>query len=142
MLNLPNIGRKWKGTCNAPHYYALAYTIIPGCSEKYLQMAIPRIIGAFFYDIDITRYFKSDDLQFIANLTPCNKNQMNAFFWTENIYFYKISTYIEYGAMGHLSHDKGEIATISEKYLPLVDMWKRFILIIEIISLIPVGTTA
>ena len=73
MLNLPNIGRKWKGTWTARRYYSLAYTIIPGCSAKYLQMAIPSIIGAFFHGIDITRYLKSEDLRFISNLTPCDK---------------------------------------------------------------------
>ena len=45
MLNLPNFGRKWKGTWNARRYYSLAYTIIPGCSAKYLHMAIPIIVA-------------------------------------------------------------------------------------------------
>ena len=73
MLNLPNLGRKWKVTWNARRYYYLAYMIIPGCSAKYLQMAIPIIISAFFHDIDITRYFNSEDIGFIAILTPCDK---------------------------------------------------------------------
>ena len=73
MFKLTNLGSKWKGNHNTRCYYSLVYTIIPGCSEKYLQMAIPIIIGAFFHDIDITKYFNSDDLKFIANLTPCNK---------------------------------------------------------------------
>ena len=73
MLNLPNLGRKWKVTWNTRRYYSLAYTIITGCYKKYFQMALPSIIGDFFHAIDITRYFKSDDLRFIANLTPCNK---------------------------------------------------------------------
>ena len=73
MLNLHNIGRKWKVTWNARRYYSLAYTIIPGCSEKYVQMTIPSIICALFHDIYIIRYFKSDDLKFLANLTPRDK---------------------------------------------------------------------
>ena len=73
MLNLPNIGRKWKVTYNSCRYYSLAHTIIPSCSLKYLQMVIPIIIGAFFHDIDTTRYSNSNNLTFIANLTPCNK---------------------------------------------------------------------
>ena len=60
MLKLPNLTSKWKGIWNARCYYSLPYTIITGCSAKYLQMAIPIIIGAFFHDIDITIYFNSD----------------------------------------------------------------------------------
>ena len=73
MLNLPNLGRKWKETWNTHRYYSLAYTIITGCSKKYLQMAISSIVDAFFHDIYIMRYFKSDGLRFISNLTPCDK---------------------------------------------------------------------
>ena len=68
MLKLPNLRRNWKGTWNACRYYYLAYKIIPFCSAKYIQMAIPSIIGNFFHDIDIMRYLKSDNLQFIMNI--------------------------------------------------------------------------
>ena len=73
ILNLPNLVRKWRGTWNARCYYSLACTIIPGCSEKYLQMAIPSIICAFFHYIDIMRYFKRDDLRFFASIAPYDK---------------------------------------------------------------------
>ena len=112
MLNLPNLGRKWKGTWNARRYHSLVYTIIPGCSVKYLQMAIPSIIGDFFHDIKFTRYLKIDDLQFIVNLTPCDKKLDECVYLNRKYIFYKISTYIESGAMGHLSHDKGERAVL------------------------------
>ena len=39
ILNLPTLAKKWKGTWNARRYYSLAaYTIIPGCSAKYLLL--------------------------------------------------------------------------------------------------------
>ena len=56
MLNLPHSTKKWKGTWNAKRYYSLAYTTIPKCSAKYLQMVIPIIIAAFFHDIDISQF--------------------------------------------------------------------------------------
>ena len=84
------------------------YTIITVWSEKYLQIAIPIITGAFIHDIDITRYFNSKDLQFIANLTPCDKILDKCVYLNREYIFYRISTYIESGSMGHFSHDKGE----------------------------------
>ena len=68
-------------------------------------MAIPIIIGALFHYIDITRYLNSEDLQFIANLTPCDKYYINVFIWTENTFLQHISLH---GSMGNLIHDKGE----------------------------------
>ena len=69
-------------------------------------MAIPIIIGAFFRDIDTTRYFKSNDLLFISKLTPCDKKLDECVYLNREYIFYKISTYIGSGAMGHLIHDK------------------------------------
>ena len=94
MVNLPNIGRNWKWAWNARRYYSLAYMIIPDCPEKYLQMAIPIIIGAFFHDIDITRYFNSNDLWFIANLTQRDKKVEDCVYLNREYIFYKILTYI------------------------------------------------
>ena len=71
-------------------------------------MAIPIIIGSFFHDIDIMRYFNIDDLWFILNLTPCDKKLDECVYLNREYIFYKISTYIECGEMGHLIHDKGE----------------------------------
>ena len=63
ILNLPMLAKKWKGTWNARRYYSLAYMIIPRCSAKYLQMAIPILaipilIAVFFHDINIAKYYK------------------------------------------------------------------------------------
>ena len=106
MLNLPHSGKKWKGTWNAKRFYSLAYTTVPKCSAKYLQMVIPMIIAAFFHDINISRFYNNEDLRFVANLTPCDKmlDECVVFLNREYI-FYRISTYIQAGAMGHLSHD-------------------------------------
>ena len=70
-------------------------------------MSIPSIIGALFHDINIKKYFKSDDLRFIANKKPCDKKLDKCVYLNRDC-FYKISTYIESGAMGNLSHDTGE----------------------------------
>ena len=86
--------------------------IIPGWSTKYLQMATPIIIGAFFHNINIMRYFNSDDLWFITNLTPRDKKWDECDYLNREYIYYTISTYIESGAMGNLSHDRGERAGI------------------------------
>ena len=60
--------------------------------------------------IDIAKYYKDEDLRFIANLTPCDKMLDECVYLNREYIFYRISTYFEKGAMGHLSHDKGEQA--------------------------------
>ena len=87
ILNLPTLAKKWKGTWNARRYYSLAYMTIPGCSAKYLQMAIPMLIAAFFHDIDIAKYYKDEDLRFIANLTPCDKMLDECVYLIGNTFF-------------------------------------------------------
>ena len=114
ILNLPTLAKKWKGTWNARRYSSLAYTTVPGCSAKYLQMAIPMSIAAFFHDIDIAKYYNDKDLRFIENLTPCDKMLDECVYLNREYIFYRISTYFEKGAMGHLSYDKGEQAGLGQ----------------------------
>ena len=71
-------------------------------------MDIPIIISDLFCGIDITRYFKIDDLRFILNLTAYNYKLDECVYLNREYIFYKILAYIEYGAMGDLSHDTGE----------------------------------
>ena len=67
-------------------------------------MAIPIIISAIFHDIDVTRYFNSDNLQFFVNLKKWDKKTDECVYLNREYIFYRISTCIESVEMGRWSH--------------------------------------
>ena len=57
--------KRWNPSMMGRYLFGLACSLIPAVSSKYLQMAIPLLIAAFFHDIGIALNF--DSLDFYMN---------------------------------------------------------------------------
>ena len=64
-------GKKWAGSIKARRLCGLAFAQLPAASAKYLSQAIPACVAAFFCDVGFDEFV--EDLEFIADLTPCDK---------------------------------------------------------------------
>ena len=106
ILRLPQSFKRWPGSRSAKRFYGLAFAQIPAASAKYLQMFIPLVICAFFFDIGIAQYF--DSLEFIADITPSDKKLDECVLLLAEFVFFKIGGYFNKGAVCSCGHDKGD----------------------------------
>ena len=109
IMSLPSSFCRWPANPASMRLYGLAFAQIPTTSARYLSLALPIFIAAFFHDIGLSQYFEGDErLEFIANITPCNKKIDECILLLHEFLCYKIGSYVNKGAIMSCTHDKGE----------------------------------
>ena len=108
ILNLPNTMKRWHPSSMGRYLYGLGWSYIPAASSRYLQMAIPIFIAAFFCDIGIGSMF--DSLAFLPTITPSNKALDQCVLLLREFVLYMFAQYINNGTVISICHDKGERA--------------------------------
>ena len=118
--------KKWRGSICARRLYGLAYAQLPAASAKYVSQLIPVTIAAFFCDAGIDTHF--ENLEFIADTTPCDKKLSECVMLLHELVKYKIADYTNKGAIWSLVHDKGDRNKLGRliRVLSMLNKFGRF----------------